>query len=83
MDVIGAGLDLIRQDEVRAILTDFPRLGFKRQFQDRLRSIVRRKPTTTYDNVLRDLPALDKRLFQDCGSGLVRFSPPGESCWVK
>lgn len=55
VDVVGAGLDLIRQDEVRAILTEFPRLAFKRQFQNCLCSVVRRKPTTTYDNVLRDL----------------------------
>ena len=55
MDVVGAGLDLIRQDQMRAILTEFPRLAFKRQFQDCLCSVVRRKPTTTYDNVLRDI----------------------------
>lgn len=55
LDVVATGLDQIRQDEMRAILTQFPRLAFKRQFLDCLCSVVRRKPTTTYDNVLRDV----------------------------
>ena len=54
-DVIGAGLDLITQDKARAILTEFPRLAMKREFRDCLSSIVRRKPATCYDNVLRDI----------------------------
>jgi HD domain-containing protein len=53
--VIGAGLDLIPQDKVRAILSEFPRLSMKRQFLDCLCGVVRRKPATTYDNTLRDL----------------------------
>ena len=55
MDVIGAGLNLIPQEKVRAILAEFPRLSMKKQFQDRLCSVVRQKPATSYDNVLRDI----------------------------
>ena len=55
VDVIGAGLDQIPKDEVRAILAEFPRLSFKKQFRDCLCSVVRQKPTTSYDNVLRDI----------------------------
>ena len=55
VDVIGAGLDQIPKDKVRAILTEFPRLSFKKQFQDDLCSVVRQKPATSYDNVLRDI----------------------------
>ena len=55
MDVIGAGLDLIPQEKVRAILAEFPRLSMKKQFLDRLCSVVRQKPATSYDNVLRDI----------------------------
>lgn len=54
VDAVGAGLDLIRQDETRAILTEFPRLAMKRQFRDCLCSLIRQKPATTYDNFLRD-----------------------------
>jgi hypothetical protein len=54
-DVIGAGLDLIPQEKARAILTEFPRLAMKKEFRDCLSGIVRRKPATTYDNVLRDI----------------------------
>ena len=55
LDVIGAGLDLIPQDKVRAILTEFPRLSMKKQLQNCLCSIVREKPATSYDNFLRDI----------------------------
>src|SRR6202451_2779276 len=34
VDVVGAGLDLIPQEAVRAILAEFPRLAMKRQFRD-------------------------------------------------
>jgi len=53
-DVMGAGLDEIPQDKQRAILTEFPRLAFKNQFQACLCNIVRRKPATSFDNILRD-----------------------------
>jgi hypothetical protein len=55
VDVIGAGLELIPQDSVRAILAEFPRLSMKKQFLECLCGVVRRKPATTYDNSLRDL----------------------------
>ncbi len=55
VDVIGVGLDLIPQDKLRAILAEFRRLSMKKQFRDCLRSVVRRKPTTSYDNCLRDI----------------------------
>ena len=55
IDIFGAGLDLIPQDKVRAILSEFPRLSMKKQFLECLCSVVRRKPAATYDNTLRDL----------------------------
>ena len=54
VDVIGIGLDRILQDKQRAILTEFPRLAFKNRFKDCLCSVVRKKPATSFDNVLRD-----------------------------
>jgi len=55
VDVLGAGLELIPQDKLRAILSEFPRLSMKKQFQDALCGVVRQKPTTSYDNSLRDI----------------------------
>ena len=55
VDVIGAGLDSIPQDKARAILAEFPRLSMKKQFQDSLCGVVRQKPATSYDNILRDI----------------------------
>jgi hypothetical protein len=54
VDVIGIGLDRIPEDKLRAVLTEFPRLAFKNQFKECLCSVVRRKPATSFDNVLRD-----------------------------
>jgi hypothetical protein len=54
VDVLGVGLDRIPQDKQRAVLTEFPRLAFKNQFQACLCNVVRRKPATTFDNILRD-----------------------------
>ena len=54
VDVIGAGLDRIPQDKVRAVVTEFPRLALKNQFQACLCNVVRRKPATSFDNFLRD-----------------------------
>ena len=54
VDVVGFGLDRIPQDKQRAILTEFPRLAFKNQFQVGLCNVVRKKPATTVDNILRD-----------------------------
>lgn len=55
MDVMGAGLDLIPEQRLEAILDEFPRLAMKKQFLECLCSVVRRKPGTTYDNSLRDI----------------------------
>jgi hypothetical protein len=55
VDVIGAGLDRIPQDKVRAILAEFPRLLMKKQLQERLCGVVRQNPATSYDNLLRDI----------------------------
>jgi hypothetical protein len=54
VDVTGFGFDRIPTDKQRAILTEFPRLAFKSQFKECLCSVVRRKPATSFDNVLRD-----------------------------
>ena len=54
LDVIGAGLDLIPQDRLRAILAEFRPSSLKTELQSCLCSVIRRKPETTYDNVLRD-----------------------------
>src|SRR5271154_1952972 len=54
VDVLGAGLDRIPQDKRRPILSEFPRLAFKDQFKGCLCGVVRKKPMTTIDNVLRD-----------------------------
>jgi hypothetical protein len=55
VDVLGAGLELIPQDKLRAILAEFPRLSMKKQFQGALCGVVRQKPATSYDNSLRDI----------------------------
>jgi hypothetical protein len=54
VDVIGVGLDRVPQDKQRAVLAAFPRLAFKNQFQACLCNVVRRKPATSFDNILRD-----------------------------
>jgi hypothetical protein len=54
VDVLGVGLDRIPQDKQGEILTEFPRLALKNGLRDCVCSIVRRKPTTTFDNIARD-----------------------------
>jgi hypothetical protein len=54
VDVLGVGLDRIPQDKLGAVLTEFPRLAFKNEFRASLCNMVRRKPATCYDNILRD-----------------------------
>src|SRR5271168_4541856 len=54
-DVFGLGLDRIPPDKQRGILAEFPRLAFKNQIKTCLCNIVRRKPQTSFDNVLRDV----------------------------
>jgi hypothetical protein len=55
VDVIGVGLDRIPTNKLQAILAAFPRLALKNQLQSSLCNIVRRKPATSFDNMLRDL----------------------------
>src|SRR6266403_2088381 len=59
VDVLGAGLDRIPQDKQGAILAEFPRLALKNGFKDCLCNIVRRKPATTFDNIVRDFGVRD------------------------
>jgi hypothetical protein len=54
VDVLGVGLDRIPEDKQRSVLIEFPRLAFKNQFQVSLCNVVRQKPATTVDNILRD-----------------------------
>jgi hypothetical protein len=54
LDVLGVGLERIPEDKQRAVLTEFPRLAFKNQFKVCLCNVVRRKPGTSIDNILRD-----------------------------
>jgi hypothetical protein len=54
MDVLGAGIDRIAKDIQNAILAEFPRLALKNELQACLCSIVRQKPATSFDNILRD-----------------------------
>src|SRR6202047_4789709 len=54
VDAIGVGLDRIPTDKLQAILAAFPRLALKNKFQSSLCKIVRRKPATSFDNILRD-----------------------------
>jgi HD domain-containing protein len=54
VDVLGIGLDRIPHDKQQAILAAFPRLALKNQFQSSLCNVVRRKPATSFDNILRD-----------------------------
>jgi hypothetical protein len=54
VDVLGAGLDRIPKEKQQAILTAFPRLAFKDGFKGCLCDVVRQKPMTAIDNILRD-----------------------------
>ncbi len=54
VDAIGAGLERIPLDKQRAILAAFPRLALKKHLESSLCNIVRRKPATSFDNILRD-----------------------------
>src|ERR1700691_560437 len=54
VDVLGAGLDRISGEKQGAILAEFPRLALKNRLKDCLCNIVRRKPATTFDNIVRD-----------------------------
>jgi hypothetical protein len=53
-DVLGAGLDRIPQDKQGAILAEFPRPALKNGLKECLCNIARRKPESTFDNIVRD-----------------------------
>ena len=54
VDAIGVGLERIPLDKQRAILAAFPRLALKKHLESSLCNIIRRKPATSFDNILRD-----------------------------
>src|SRR6202021_39617 len=51
VDVLGAGLDRISREKQQAILTAFPRLGFKDGFKECLCNVVRRKRRTRVETI--------------------------------
>src|SRR6267154_6686715 len=54
LDYGGPQYDRIPPDEMKSILTAFPRLDMKRRFADSVCRIVKTRPETTYDNFARD-----------------------------
>ena len=54
LDFGGPQYDRIPPEEMRSILTAYPRLDMKRRFTDSVCSIIRAKPQTTHDNFARD-----------------------------
>ena len=54
LDYGGPQFDRIPPDEMRSVLTAFPRLDMKRCFTHAVCRIVETKPETTYDNFARD-----------------------------
>jgi hypothetical protein len=53
-DVMGLKYNLIPSSEVRAITTEFPRLGMKNKMTACFCRIAETQPETTYDNFVRD-----------------------------
>jgi hypothetical protein len=53
-DVLGAGLDRIPRDKQGAIRAEFPRMEFKNGLKECRCNIARRKPESTFDNIVRD-----------------------------
>ena len=54
LDWGGWGYEALTEDEVAAIIDEFPRLGMKDRFTQAVCRIVETRPTTTYDNFARD-----------------------------
>src|SRR5688572_12507867 len=54
LDWGGFGLELITSEEMKGILSEFPRLHMKQQFAETCRRLVAAKPETSSDNFLRD-----------------------------
>ena len=76
VDAIGLGLDRIPLDKQRAILAEFPRLALKNQLQSSLCNIVRRKPATSSDNILRDFGTRYVEAFASCNFADVVANAP-------
>lgn len=53
-DAIGYALDRIPDNQLRAILTEFPRMDMKKQITACFTQVTRAKPESTYDNSLKD-----------------------------
>jgi hypothetical protein len=54
VDAVGYAFDKIPASQMKAILTEFPRLGMKKGITACFTKVAREKPQTTYDNGLRD-----------------------------
>jgi hypothetical protein len=54
LDAVGYGFERIPENQLRAILTEFPRMGMKKQITASFCRVVREKPAVTYDNSLRE-----------------------------
>lgn len=54
LDWGGFGYDALTEDEIAAIIAEFPRLGMKERFTQAVCRIVETRPATTYDNFARD-----------------------------
>jgi len=53
-DAIGYALDRIPDNQLRAILTEFPRMDMKNKITACFTQVTRAKPESTYDNSLKD-----------------------------
>ena len=54
VDAVGYAFDRIPPNQMKAILSEFPRLGMKKGITACFTKVARDKPETTYDNNLRD-----------------------------
>jgi hypothetical protein len=54
LDYGGFGIELITSEEMKGILSEFPRLHMKQKFAETCRRLVAAKPETSSDNFLRD-----------------------------
>ena len=54
VDAVGYSFDKITASQMKAILSEFPRLRMKKAITACFTKIAREKPQTTYDNGLRD-----------------------------
>lgn len=54
-DVVGAGLDQLSKEQIAAVVTAFPRLGFKQQFVRNCAHVVERYPRAATRSFMRDI----------------------------